>query len=65
MEIFEWDPTTVADASISFVLRGLKFTGDLTTEVSANKRAWVKGTTFVELGTDTPQLLQYAINQPI
>lgn len=62
MEIFEWDPSTVASASITLVRRGLKFTGDLTTEVTANKRAWVKGDTYVELGTHTPQLIQVAIN---
>lgn len=65
MELFEWDPSTIADASITLTRRGLKFNGDLTTEVSANKRAWVKGETIVELGTHTPQLLQYAINQPV
>src|SRR3990167_4315774 len=51
MELFEFDPATIASSSITLVRRGLKFNGDLTTEVSANKRAWVKGDTLVELGT--------------
>jgi len=60
MEIMEIDPTTITSASspITINKRGLKFTGDLTTEVSANKLTWVKGDTIVELGTDVPQLLK-------
>jgi len=62
MELFEWDPATIASASITLNKRGLKFNGDLTTEVAANKRAWVKGDTLVELGTHTPQLIPVATN---
>lgn len=58
MELFEWDPSTIASASITINKRGLKFTGDLTTEVTANKLIWVKGDTIVELGTDVPQLFK-------
>jgi hypothetical protein len=60
MEIMEVDPTTVVDAAtpIDIIKRGLKFTGDQSTEVSANKLSWVKGDTIVELGTDVPQLLE-------
>lgn len=57
MELFEWDPSTIANASITLDKRGLKFTGDITTQVTANKRAWVKGDTLVELGSNVPQLL--------
>lgn len=61
MEIFEWDPTTIAAGAITFVRRGLKFTGDLTTEVTANKLTWVKNETIVELGADVPQLLNHMV----
>lgn len=57
IELFEWSPSTIASSSITIVLRGLKFDGDLTTEVSGNKRAWTKGT-LVELGTHVPQLFR-------
>jgi hypothetical protein len=60
MEIMEIDPTTVTSASspITINKRGLKFTGDLTTQVAGNKLTWVKGDTIVELGTHVPQLLK-------
>jgi hypothetical protein len=58
VEIFEFDPTTIASSAIDFVRRGLKFDGDLTTEVSGNKLTWVKGDTRVLLGTDVPQLFK-------
>lgn len=58
VEIFEFDPTTIAASAIDFVRRGLKFDGDLTTEVSGNKLTWVKGDTRVLLGTDVPQLFK-------
>lgn len=59
MELFEIDPTTIASASITILRRGLKFTGDRTTEVTANKLTWVKNETIVELGADVPQLFQW------
>jgi len=58
VEIFEFDPATIASSAIDFVRRGLKFDGDLTTEVSGNKLTWVKGDTRVLLGTDVPQLFK-------
>lgn len=58
MEIFEFDPATIASASITILRRGLKFTGDLTTEVTANKLTWIRNETIVELGTDVPQLFK-------
>lgn len=61
MEIFEFDPSTIADGSIDFVARGLKFDGTLDTEVAANKLSWVKGDTFVDIGTDVPQLLGHMV----
>jgi len=60
VEFFQWDPSTIASGDITILLRGLKFTGDLTTEVTANKRTWVKGT-LVELGTHVPQLIQHYV----
>jgi len=61
MEIMELDPETIASASITVLRRGLKFTGDLTTEVTANKLTWIKNETIVELGTDVPQLLEHVV----
>jgi hypothetical protein len=62
LELCEIDPTTIASASITISRRGLKFTGDLTTEVSGNKLSWVKGDTIVEFGTDVPQLLKHFVD---
>lgn len=63
MEIMQVDPTTITAASsaITITLRGLKFNGDLTTEVAGNKLIWVKGDTIVELGTHVPQLLKHFV----
>ena len=59
LELIEFDPTTIASASITITRRGLKFTGDLTTEVTANKLAWTKGDTYIDIGVDTPQMYQW------
>lgn len=59
MELFSWDPTTIASASITILKRGLKFTGDITTQVTANKLLWVKGDTSVDLCSDSPQIFQF------
>lgn len=61
IELFEFDPTTIASADITITLRGLKYDGDLTTSVSGNKYAWTKGDTYVDIGTDTPQIFQYLL----
>jgi len=61
VELFEFDPTTIASADITILRRGLKYDGDLTTEVSGNKYAWTKGDTYVDIGTDTPQIFQYLL----
>jgi len=61
MELVELDPTTIASAPITINKRGLKFTGDLTTEVTANKLTWVKNETIVELGSNPPQLLNHMV----
>lgn len=62
IELFEFDPTTIASADITISKRGLKYDGDLTTEVSGNKYAWTKGDTYVDIGTDTPQIFQYLLD---
>ena len=59
LELFEFDPSTIADASITINKRGLKFDGDRTTEETNNKFDWTSGDTYVDLGTDTPQIIQY------
>lgn len=59
VEFFAFDPSTIADADIDFTYRGLSFNGtNLTTEVSANKLEWGKGS-IVELGTHGPQIFQW------
>lgn len=57
LELFEWDPSTIANASITILYRGLKYDGTQTTEVTANKLDWPAGTTSVMLGSDIPQLM--------
>jgi hypothetical protein len=59
LELFEFDPSTIAASEITINKRGLKFTGDRTTEETDNKFDWTAGDTYVDLGTDTPQLIQY------
>ncbi len=61
MEIMEIDPTTIASSAITINKRGLKFDGDLTTEVAGNKLTWVKGDTIVEIGSNPPQLLNHTV----
>lgn len=59
IEIMEFNPTTIAAPSIAIVKRGLSYTGDRVTEITANRYEWSAGDTFVDLGTDTPQLWKY------
>jgi len=61
VELFEFDPTSIASTDITITRRGLKYDGDLTTEVSGNKYAWTRGDTYVDIGTDTPQIFQYLL----
>lgn len=60
LELFSFDPATIASASISFVDRGLDFTG-ANTVVAANKLDWPAGT-IVMLGADVPQLLTLLVD---
>jgi len=55
IEIMEFDPATIANASITILKRGLNFDGDPTTETASYKLDWPAGTT-VHFGTDIPQL---------
>jgi hypothetical protein len=59
IEIMEIDPTTIASTDITINKRGMKFLGDLTTQVTANKLDWTKSDTFIQLGTDSPQTFQW------
>jgi hypothetical protein len=56
IEIMEFDPSTIASASITILKRGLKFNGDPTTETTAYKLDWPAGS-IVQFGTDVPQLM--------
>jgi len=63
IEIVEFDPATIASASIAMTRRGLKFNSDtIATEVTANKLDWVKNETLVEIGTNSPQVYQWLKN---
>lgn len=62
LELFAFDPSTIASASISFVYRGLPISGDYDSEVSSNKQVWLKNETVVLLGNDVPQLLAHYID---
>lgn len=62
MEIMQLDPTTIANASITVLKRGLDFSGGTVTEYSVNKLTWIKNDTTVELGSNPPQLLAQAVN---
>lgn len=59
MELMEIDSSTIASTNITINKRGLKFDGDLTTQVAANKLLWVKGDTIISIGTNPPQIYQY------
>jgi hypothetical protein len=59
IELFEYDPATIANPEITILRRGLQFDGNLTTEVAGNKKVWNKGDTQVDLGTDLPQMFQF------
>jgi len=56
LEIFEYDTATIASASITILKRGLDFSGNPNTEVTAYKFDWQNGTSVL-FGTDIPQLL--------
>lgn len=59
IEIFEFDPSTIASTDITILKRGLDFNGDMDTQTSAYKLDWSANETTVQLGTDVPQLFQY------
>lgn len=60
IEIFEFDPTTIAAASVTILKRGLDFNGDISTENTNYKLDWPAGTTIM-LGTDAPQLFSFFV----
>lgn len=63
IEIMEFDPATIASASITILKRGLGFGGDMSTETTAYKLDWSANETTINFGTDVPQLFQYIISQ--
>lgn len=58
IEIMEFDPATIASASITILKRGLGFDGDMSTETTAYKLDWSANETTINFGTDVPQLLK-------
>lgn len=61
LEFFSFDPATIADETILFVKRGLKYDGDYDTEVPANKQTWIARQTVVLIGTDASALLGHFV----
>jgi len=63
IEIIQFDPTTIASTSITILARGLGYGGgSYYSEVAANKLDWNANETFVELGTNPPQLYGKLLN---
>lgn len=56
IEIMEFDPSTIANSSITILKRGLDF-GGLQNENANYKLDWSANETTVNFGTDVPQLL--------
>jgi len=64
LELMKVDPSTIASSSITILKRGLGFSGDQVTEVTANiQDVWTKGDTIVELGSHVPQLLEETVRK--
>ena len=57
IEIFKFDPSTIASSSITIIARGLGYSGG-DTEDASRKFAWPSNDTTVQLGTDAPQLFR-------
>lgn len=57
IELFEFDPTTIASASITIVSRGLSYSGGYV-DGGTTKYNWNANETLIELGTDGPQVFQ-------
>lgn len=63
IEILEIDPATVTSAAaITILKRGLGYDGTQVTGTET-QYAWVAGDTFVEIGSDSPQLLALFVDQ--
>lgn len=62
MELFEFDPTTIASASITILARGLSYSGG-TTDAASTKYNWPANSTLVELGAHVPQLFEQYIDK--
>jgi hypothetical protein len=62
IEVFKFDPDTIADEYITIIARGLPYTGG-DTEMPENKFAWPSNDTTVQLGTDAPQLFRDFITE--
>ncbi len=56
IEVMEFDPSTIASASITILKRGLNFSGDPDTETTNYKLDWPAGS-VVQIGTDIAQTI--------
>jgi hypothetical protein len=57
IEVFKFDPATIADESITILARGLSYNGSDVSDPS-RQFAWPSNDTTVQLGTDAPQLFR-------
>ena len=57
IEIFSFDPTTIADAEITINARGLGYSGQIVSD-PARQFPWASNDTTIQLGTDAPQLFR-------
>lgn len=62
LELFEWDPTTVASSAITIISRGLSYSGG-TTANAVTAYNWPANSTLVELGSHTPQLFEQYVDK--
>lgn len=62
IEIFKFDPATIASSSITILARGLPYNGGDTPDL-ARQYAWTSNDTTVQLGTDAPQLFRDFVSE--
>lgn len=57
IEIFSFDPATIADPEITIIKRGLGYSGQ-DVEDAARRFPWASNDTTIQIGTDAPQLFR-------
>jgi len=62
IEIFSFDPATIADAEITINARGLGYSGQVVSDPT-RQYPWASNDTTIQLGTDAPQLFRDYMSQ--